>query len=551
MKARVHLLSSIMFSKAIRFSFLMIFAALLLPSTARVQSGPIFRSDDPLMMDHDSLPIPRPARRRINDYYDFLENTFFNAGEKRKVRAANINTLGEVPDSSWFTNRIAPLTSDALVRGANTGSGPDTRAKLTVVAGKTQGITPGFTITDSRGDTYFLKFDPATNPEMSTGAEIISSKFFHALGYNVGEYYLINFKPSDLEISPAATIRNELDEETPLTFKFVETLLAPVSRSAEGDIRAIASKLIPGGIGPFKFYGTRSDDANDIYPHEHRRELRGYYVFCSWLNHDDSRSVNTLDAYTGESGKGFVKHYLLDFGSTLGSASLFAQKRRPGNEYMWEAGPTFKAMLSFGLWLHPWVSVPYPDYPSIGRFEADFFQPNRWKPEYPNPAFDNMDVEDAFWATRLMLRFREEDIRAVVETGMLSDKRAEDYLVQTLIKRREKIGAWWLRQVSPLDGFQVAGDALVFEDLAVKYGFDEAMTTYTASFDTFNNETGARTRIGTDVTLREGLLPLPDAITDAADRSFFVVTLGANGHSVDVFLKTVEGTLKVVGIQRN
>ena len=38
--------------------------------------------------------------------YDFVVNTLGHPGERRDVRALNVNTVDEVPDSSWFTNRI-------------------------------------------------------------------------------------------------------------------------------------------------------------------------------------------------------------------------------------------------------------------------------------------------------------------------------------------------------------------------------------------------------------------------------------------------------------
>lgn len=90
---------------------------------------------------------------------------------------------------------------------------------------------------------------------------------------------------------------------------------------------------------PLQVYGTRPDDPNDIFPHEHRRELRGLRAFSAWLNHDDSRSVNTLDTLVEVEGRRVLRHHLIDFGSTLGSASVTAQKPRAGNKYIWEARP--------------------------------------------------------------------------------------------------------------------------------------------------------------------------------------------------------------------
>ena len=85
---------------------------------SRSGEGQVFRSDDPLKIDNDTKRIAKPLRRKINDYYDFLENTFLKPGDRKSVRAVNVNTLGEVPDSSWFTNRIGtiPITPQSLTQ---------------------------------------------------------------------------------------------------------------------------------------------------------------------------------------------------------------------------------------------------------------------------------------------------------------------------------------------------------------------------------------------------------------------------------------------------
>ena len=56
-------------------------------------------------------------------------------------------------------------------------------------------------------------------------------------------------------------------------------------------------------------------------------------------------------------------------------------------------------LATLGLYTRDWMHIDYPDVPSsVGRFEAQSFDPVRWRPEYPNTAFDNMRADDAFWA---------------------------------------------------------------------------------------------------------------------------------------------------------
>src|SRR5215510_246071 len=122
-----------------------ILAFFLLAVTLGPEVTPVFaqkfRSDDPLLIDDDSVVKPqKPQRSQPSDYFDFLINSFGNPGDRRSIRAVNINTLGDVPDSSWFQNRHGQhrMSTVDLVRGPNQSNGPSTEGPWVVVGAKTE-----------------------------------------------------------------------------------------------------------------------------------------------------------------------------------------------------------------------------------------------------------------------------------------------------------------------------------------------------------------------------------------------------------------------------
>lgn len=488
-----------------------------------------FHADDPLQTDNDrAVNVTKISKHKLNDQFDFLQHTFGKPGDRSRRPAVNVNTLGEVPDSTWFQNRhgMNRMTVAQLAQGPNSGEGPAMDQPWTVIEAKSEGITPGFRIRDSRGDVYFIKFDPRENPELATAAEVISTKFFHAFGYNVPENYITFFKRDQLRVDPKTKLRDaDLD-----------TLLGRVHRQSNGTYRALASKLLSGTpVGPFQYFGTRPDDPNDIFAHEHRRELRGLRVFSAWLNHDDSRAINTLDMLVSEGGKQYVKHHLIDFGSTLGSGSTGVQKVRAGWEYMWEPKAALTRIATLGLWDRSWIRTKYPEFPSIGNFESQNFIPEEWKPEYPNPAFINMTEQDAYWAAKIVMAFSEAEIRAIVATGQLSDPAAEEYLVYTLLERQRKIGHAWLTGVSSFDHFQWRAEGLRFDHLASSYDFARRPE-HEISWFRLDNATGRRQPIASfEPRLHQG---------------YVVASIASVEGVVDVYLRVVGDDPQIIGVDR-
>ena len=97
-----------------------------------------------------------------------------------------------------------------------------------------------------------MKFDPAAHPSLSTAAEVIGTRFFHAIGYNVPETYLLYLRSSDLAIEPEAQAKVKGGGKAPLDRELLETILEGAARLPDGRVRVVASLAAEGDlhVGP-------------------------------------------------------------------------------------------------------------------------------------------------------------------------------------------------------------------------------------------------------------------------------------------------------------
>src|SRR4051812_16274621 len=70
---------------------------------------PRFFADDPLAREPESQDASGAQSEKIGLMYDIAYNLFATPRRAPSgLRARNVNTVDEVPDSGWFTNRILP-----------------------------------------------------------------------------------------------------------------------------------------------------------------------------------------------------------------------------------------------------------------------------------------------------------------------------------------------------------------------------------------------------------------------------------------------------------
>jgi hypothetical protein len=445
-----------------------------------------------------------PAAYASPLYWDGADNLFFRPmsealGVVTSGESVDVNSLDEVPDSAWFVNRIgARSMSIAELRlGACTPEqilDPDQAADGTWVIdkGKNEGSTPGFRVVVPGKGKYMFKLDaPADEQaERMAAASTISSAIFHAVGYFISCERVVYVRPSVFKLLPGLTMKENFQPEKPFDQRALDAVLAGATKR-NGLVRINASAWIDGhAIGPARFHGTRSDDPNDVIPHEDRRELRGMRVLAAWLARYDSREANSLDTWIADRSKhddsspGHVVHYQLDVSETFGSLA-FARDTNPQNGLSWDPmdrrlnssyfvdwGDFGRDFVTLGLAVRPWERAYIaPGHELFGYYNADHFDAEKWKPMYPNVAFSRMSERDGAWMARILARFTPEMVRVLALLGDFSEPRVTNYFEGLVEKRLERVLERYLTRLSPIADVRVEdGNRLCAVDLAERRG---------------------------------------------------------------------------------
>ncbi len=536
-----------------RKSCLLLVGSLLVAHSVAAQK---YYPDDPLEAVPPLWPTTDPQARALSNILETLSHTLgAPPGERHPERgvipAGGVNTLGEVMDGPWFENRHAKHHfSEAALRRGPGDDRPPADSPWQVLTVKKFGFRPGILIADATEQLYLLRFDPPGWLEMATGAEMVSSKLFHALGYFVPETYIVYFDRDRLVLADGGETVTSYGDTEDLVEQNVDFFLEDVARDPERGYRATAVR-VPGSweglLGPYQVFGTRTDDPNDIVPHEHRRDLRGLFVFSSWLNHDRMSAVYTMDALMIRDDTPIIRHYLVDFYGTLGSGGFEQKKSYRGNEKTYDFSETFKNIAGMGVYSPKWQRASYPKLRSVGRFEYETFEPEKWKANAAIAPFANRLPDDTYWAAKQVMAFTDGDIRAIVSTGEYSDPKAEAWIAESLIGRRDRIGATYFAKVLPLDHFEVRDRALHFEDLEVEHGFTGPRE-YRFQWSRFDNVAQTHQRVGVaDVTP-----DIPPTALAAADGIYIAaqISAGEQDKTVTVYLRKSSGDFEVVGVER-
>jgi hypothetical protein len=457
---------------------------------------------DPLAIDTDIRPVAVPCRKdptpkepdrttcAPREYFspfawDQIDDSLFrplsNVLAVRLIgEAANANSLDEVADSAWFTNRIGvrPLTPQELALGA---CGPDDflptdvpKGGWLIDHGKDNGATPGFRVKVEGKGNYLLKADESSQPERASAAAVIGAAIYHAAGFNTSCEQIVDVSREQLTLTPGLFTMDNKGIRHPFDEAALKNVLS-VTAHENGRSRLQASKWLDGlPLGPFRYVGVRDDDPNDVIPHEDRRELRGSRLLAAWLNHWDAREQNSMDMWLAVDAKnkrsspGYVRHYILDtsdvFGQTVPPHELGS---RLGFAYVVDFGDLFTDLITFGLIEHAWDRVRLtPGREKFGYYSARDFDPEGWKPSYPNPAFVKMTERDGAWMARIIARFSEDDLRALIAIGHFSDPGDSEYLFEVLLARQKLLLARYLTRLSPVADVHVDGAAICALDLA-------------------------------------------------------------------------------------
>ena len=316
--------------------------------------------------DDDMHPFgPQPPEVYNSWLWDAVDNSVVRHMSEALLyetshEAVNVNALDEVPDSSWFTNRLGRYDVPLSAFRDGACSDRDPPRPWRVIEAKPDGTSPGLLVMDAEGTRHLFKVDYRAQQERGTASDTIATRMFHAIGYWTPCNRVVVFDREDLILDPSVIDEDDEDAPTP---ESLEEVLRQATPAPNGQLRGSLSEFLSGPLlGGWSYSGVRATDFNDVIDHRDRREIRGQYVLSAWLNHVDARDQNNMDMWieTGD-GVGYIRHYVLDAGDSFGIIwpQSHAMSRRLGQSQYFD----LEHILGGRLYARP----PRPAVGRVGR----------------------------------------------------------------------------------------------------------------------------------------------------------------------------------------
>lgn len=490
------------------------------------KSGPL-----PAKTDYDFVEdaVHSTTRIPVNEYLDF----------RRTPRSLDVNSLDELPASTWFTPRLGyqELSPEELLKGPEVTGPP--ALPVTVVKAKSGGNSPGFVIRDARGQKYLVKFDADDFPGAQSTANLVTNRLFWAFGYNVPEDYVFLFKSSDL----AYELKDEKGQQD------AEFIMLTQTPDKDGYYRATASLYISGDIlGPTAQIGTRKGDINDTIPHEDLRILRALKVFGALVDHTGMRSDNSLDVFVNENGKQYTKHYLLDFGETLGVHGLEKRRNWDGHEHFFSLKDSTLKYLSLGIPVQSWEDLENNPSDYALAYHDKNFVPSEWKETWQFQPIRQSQPDDDYWAAKIIAALNETHLRKLFDAAGNPNRDYSEALLKTLMNRRQAILNEVMERVTPLEFSSITGSTLNLKDF--RSGTVPGFTGESYSV-VIRNQKGRKVHTATVSSSADGMLQIP--VGDLTNGYFSVSVSPLNSNAsqtrpAEFHIRTEAGNPRVLGI---
>ncbi|MBI4704316.1 MAG: hypothetical protein HY744_24695 [Deltaproteobacteria bacterium] len=398
----------------------------------------------PVSVVRDTRPIPPPEPHSVvKEVYQadvYVRRELVRGLDPtRTPDAADVNSLDEVPRSSWFCprpNPFAPL-------GGYAREGPPVPPLAVLEEPPVSGPHEATVVRDGRGLRYELREDVPGREGMRTGAAAIASRLVYALGYHTPEVW--------------------------------------IARSPAG--RRASALRWPMGVdlGPTPMHTTRSDDANDVVAHVDRRSLRAMQVVAAWLNMARLDPWLFRDAYVGEPGRGHVQHALVGLDGAIGVDALL-QAKADAEDPDTESKNFFFRLFGLGLSPKPPRFAPRSPWPAVGLI-SDIVSVEHFSPSPPFTPIDRLLPADVYWAAKRIAAIPDETVDEAVAAGELRPPEAGAWLARVLKERRDRVALHGLRLTTACEVLGIEGPEgpeptlrggpsyLVLTDLLVSRGY--------------------------------------------------------------------------------